>query len=204
MELFNPTPQTIKARAEGVIYIIDPGEIVKIPEGHRAETILNNFGQMGLRAVAFGDDIDEIRADGLAVWCENIKTQVRNLNQHQLDQARQGLKPAPPNRVLEDLVRMVNKQTGDEIKLDIAEGDEDPMLAVIRNLAKAVKGMKDDAPEREQLSALLEKLAKTKAEKGEKVEEERLKILDAETINIGQTAAAKAGRAARVKSGKPK
>jgi hypothetical protein len=199
MQIFNGTPVPVKARADGMLYLINPGAIVNIEQPHRGRTILDNYP--ALREVKHGDDLEELRKESLAVWCAHVRDQIREYNQFQLEQAKQGLKLAPPNHQLEALSRLMEEQTGEalEVSHDAAEGG-DPMLAAIRSMGQAVKRIKADSPEKAKLAALLDELVKAKGGKDKHVEEERAELLDASDLS-GETvtAAVRARRAGRIR-----
>jgi len=193
MQIFNGTPVPVKARAEGVTYILLPGKVLDIEQPGRARTILDNYP--ALREVKFGDDLEEIAEESLADWCEQVEAEVRNYNQFQLEQAKQGLKLAPPHRQLEAFSKLVEMRTGVGLPLDSDEGQGDPLLASIRSLSMAIKRIKEDTPEKEKLSELLKELVKQKGDKHTLVEEKRQALLDdAALAKTGPVAAARARR----------
>jgi hypothetical protein len=199
MQIFNGTPVPIHAKAEGFPYVINPGAIVDIEQVHRARTILDNFPT--LRELKHGDDLEEIAEQSLAFWCAQVREEVRKYNQFQLEQAKQGLKLAPPNHQLEALSKLVEEKTGAvlEVSHDSTEGG-DPVLSAIRSLGQAVKRIKGDTPEKEKLTALLDGLVKAKGSKERHVEEERAELLDASDLT-GETvnAAIRSRRAGRIR-----
>lgn len=196
MQIFNGTPVPIKARAEGVPYVFMPGQIVDIPEA-RGATVLNNFPMM--RQVRVGDDMGEVAEECLAAWCAHVETQVREYNQFQLEQAKQGLKLAPPHKQLEAFSKLVEEKTGQALKLDDDKDGGDTVLGLIRSLSMTIKRIKEDTPEKQKLAALLDELVKQKGDKHHLVEEKRQALLDGSDLRHTVPAALKARRAGRIR-----
>lgn len=196
MQIFNGTPVPVKARAEGMIYVITPGAILDIEQADRGRTILNNY--QALREVKFGDDLEELAEESLALWCAHVLQQVEEQNQFNLEQAKQGLKPAATNKQLQGFLKLVEDRTGE--KLELTHEDGDPLLGAIRMVGSAVKRMKEDGPKKQKLVTVLEQLVAAKGDKGQHVEEKRAAIIGAAELS-GQTvtAAVKARRAGRIR-----
>ena len=159
-QVYNGTPlpidPSIGAFAEGVPYVIPPGEVVDIRNDAHAETLLRNFGARGLLRVRYGDELEELAQRSMEALRDHSKESSDERKRHNLEQARQGLRGAPPNPAL---TAMVKAAFGVE---QVSEQDQNG-LDVIRRLAHAVKGM-PDGERKAKFSAAVDELAKLQAE----------------------------------------
>ena len=190
-QLYNGTPIPIRGMAEGHPYWFTPGEIKDIREDDRAETLLNNYADVGLREIKFGDDIAKVKQECLDAFLEHVSREADAYNQHQIGQARKGLEQAPPMKQLESFVSIYNNLTGEKVVIEASDDpDADPTLLVIRTLAKSAAKSKN--PEQAaRYKQVVEDLVSAKSAASAE-SRKAVKLLDAQTVSAGPGPAARA------------
>ena len=100
MLLYNGSPVTLKANAEGVPHVIESKKTLFVPNDFRARVLLDNLGPLGLKEIQSKDDAEEADPECVSAYLKHVEKSIQDFNDHRTEQKRQGLRTPTPGQEL--------------------------------------------------------------------------------------------------------
>lgn len=193
-KLINGTPLPLEAKAEGQHYHFAPFEIKEVHNDRHVTTLLENFHQRGLRAIQYGDDVEELKTSAMTTLTALVNKAIADEKAHNIEQAKQGLRPAPTNKRLQEITKQLQDSMG--FAVVYSPGDDNPILATLAAASRQVKDMKPSGA-RDKLAAAIAVLTEHVEAEGTEPVTEPAPWEDEEIPNAAVKARANARRHAK-------